>query len=299
MSSVSSIRSNVNFNLELIKQVNNNSVLKNQDFKNVDITIINNANQEYIAHISPNNQYDQENIIDSSKNSDCASMDFDNGIFNCPNASVSEEHVDNSISNSDFHSTPQYYRLDDGVTDFLPEIFNNSDINWNILNSVNFSAKTELFSQKLQQSFKELTKTGRLEQKFLDNIHNKTVFLNGSRIPSNQAPDIMNIFQTSVTDYEEQQLISTYVHPEVLEAAWNNLISRYPEVEYRVSDNVRFAYEIDKIGPDMYKVAVTKTADLQSSYSENIDEINQYGVRAAMIISKNSDPEIRYSFFVR
>lgn len=299
MSSVSSIRSNINLNLELIKQVNNNSVLKNQDFKNVDITIINNANQEYIAHISPNSQYNQENIVFSDENSDYASMEYDNSIFNCPNTVSKEEYVDNSISDSNFYNIPQHYRLDDGVKDFVPEIFNNPDINWNVLNSVNFSAKTELFSQKLQQSFKELTKTGRLEQKFLDNIHDKTVFLNGSRIPSNQAPDIMNIFQTSVTDYEEQQLISTYVHPEVLEAAWNNLISRYPEVEYRASDNVRFAYEIDKIGPDTYKVAVTKTADLQSSYSENIDEINQYGVRAAMIISKNSDPEIRYSFFVR
>ncbi|VFP83863.1 hypothetical protein [Buchnera aphidicola] len=298
MSSVSSIRSNIHLNSEIIKKFDNSSVLNNKNLKNVDVAIINNANQEYIAHIVPKSKDDQENFIYSNENSSCELKDNEKS-FNTIDTVSTEEYCNNSMSESDFYNISQCNSTHDLVKDFFLEVFNKSHINWNILHSVNFSNKTALFSKKLQQSFKKLTKTGQLAQKFLSNIDNKTVFLNGKKIPSNQAPDIMNIFQTSITDYESQQLISTYLHPEILDAAWNNLSYRYPEVEYRASDNVRFAYEIDEISPGVYKVAVTKTADLQSSYSDNIDEINQYGVRAAMIISKDSNPEVRYSFFVQ
>ncbi|VFP78397.1 Uncharacterized protein Yba3 [Buchnera aphidicola (Cinara cuneomaculata)] len=298
MSSVSSIRSNINLNSEIIKKVDNSSILHDKNFKNVDIAIINNSNQEYVAHIIPKHKNDQENFMYSDENYS-GEWKYDEKPFNIIDTESAEEYCDNSMSESDFYNIPQCNPTNDRVKDFFLTLFNNPHVHWNILHSVNFSNKTNLFSQKLQKSFKKLTKTGQLEQKFLDNIHNKTVFLNGKRIPSDQAPDIMNTFQTSITDYTSQQLISTYLHPEVLDAAWNNLSARYPEVEYRASDNVRFAYEIDEISPGTYKVAVTKTADLQSSYSENIDEINQYGIRAAMVITKNSDPEIRYSFFVQ
>ncbi|VFP81284.1 Uncharacterized protein Yba3 [Buchnera aphidicola (Cinara kochiana kochiana)] len=298
MSSVSSIRSNIHLNSKIIKKVDNGSVLNNKNLKNVNVAIINDANQEYIAHIIPKNKYDKESFIYSDENSSCESK-CDEKSFNIIDSVSAEEYCNNSMSESDSNNILQCSPIHDRVKDLFLKIFNNSRVDWHVLHSVNFSNKTALFSKKLQQSFKKLTKTGQLEQKFLDNIDNKTVFLNGQKIPSNQAPDIMNIFQTSITDYESQQLISTYLHPEILDAAWNNLSYRYPEVEYRTSNNIRFAYEIDEISPGIYKVAVTKTADLQSSYSDNIDEINQYGVRAAMIIAKDSNPEVKYSFFVQ
>lgn len=261
MSFISSIRSYSHLNSEITKKVDNVSILNNKNFKNVDIAIINHANQKYTAYIVPKSIYNQEKIVYANK---------------CKN-----EKTKTSIS------------------DFFSQVFNNSNVTWHILRSPNFSSRTVLIAKKLHKSFKKLLHTKLLEQKFLDNLRNSTVFLNGKQIPFDQAPDIMNELQQSITDYESRQLISNYVHPDVLQAGWENLSMRYPDVKNRISRNVHFTYEIDKISPDVYKVAVTKTADLDPSYLGDVNEISKYGVRAAMIITKNSNPEMRYSFFVQ
>ncbi|VAX76897.1 hypothetical protein [Buchnera aphidicola] len=299
MSSVSSIRSRINLNSEIIKKVDNISVLNNKNLKNVDVAIINNANQEYTAYMVPKNEYNQENIKYSNKDAVRSDSKFKKNICHYFDAMTPEEFYNNQINISNHANISKQEKINKYFNDASLKCHEDSNVTWNVLHTENFSCKTSEMAEQLHNSFKELTRTGELEQKFLDNIHNKTVFLNRKKIPSNQAPDIMDKFQNSIRDYEAQQLVSTYLHPGLLDAAWANLSMRYPEVKYRKSNNVHVTYEIDQISPDVYKVSVTKVANLQSSYSGNIHEIREYGIRAAMVVSKNSTPEMRYSFFVQ
>ncbi|VFP79380.1 hypothetical protein [Buchnera aphidicola] len=297
MSSVSLIRSNFNLNSKIIKKIDNVRILHNDCLRDVDVSIINTSNQEYMAHVIPKSEYDRKNIVYSNQDT-TQPLEQDKNT-NFVNTVSSKEYLDNPVSESDFFNISQNGNVKYNIQDIFLKVFNKDNIKWNILNSSNFSDKTTRESEKLQESFRKLIKTGVLEEKFLTNINDKMVFLNGKMIPSFDAVDIINEFQTSITDYKSQQLISTYLHPEILEVAWKNLSLRYPEVQDRKSYNIHYAYEIDNVGPGMYKLAVTKMADLQPSYSEKIDQVNQYALRASVIVTKDSNPKMKYSFFVQ
>nr|AAW72673.1 hypothetical protein [Buchnera aphidicola (Cinara cedri)] len=303
MSSVSSIRSNSFLNSEIIKKADSISVLHNKNLKNVDVAIINNANQEFIAHIIPyNTSYNQENMISSNINNEvnydypCVEDDQEEELSEFDTIPFEDEYSNNEINELKSFNTECCDDLNNISKNFP---INNPDVRWNILRSVNFSPKTIARSKQLQETFHELLDSGKLEQKFLDHLHGKTVYLNGKKVLSDQAPDIMNAFRESVPEFQTQQLISTYVHPEVLDVAWENLFKRHPGVINRTVDNEHYTYEIDEISPEMYKVAITKITDLQPSYSGDINEIHTHGMRAAMIITANFNPEMRYSFFVQ
>ncbi|VFP88814.1 Uncharacterized protein Yba3 [Buchnera aphidicola (Cinara piceae)] len=298
MSSVSLIKSNLHVNSKIIKKIDNVRILRNKNLNDVDVTIVNSTPPKYTDFLSPENKYTKKHVIYSDQDITNYSVNRDENT-NFIHTQSKKEDCNNSINDSDIFHVAKNSSIQYTIQDIFVKIFNQPHIKWNLLNSSNFSDKTIRQAKKLQESFKKLIHTGTLDKKFLSNINDKIVFLNGKMIPSVEAPDIVDVFQTSITDYQSQQLISTYLHPEILEAAWKNLSIRYPEVKDRTSYNVHYAYEIDNIGPGAYKLAVTKMADLQPSYSNEMDLVNQYGVRAAMIVTKDSNPKMKYSFFVQ
>ncbi|WP_075434189.1 hypothetical protein [Buchnera aphidicola] len=303
MSSVSSIRPRLNIYSKMVKNVDNISAPDNKNLNDSDVAIINNENKEYIAHIRSKSQLNKNSVTNvnaaQSDFSDDSLKENDNNSDEVLNPIYLTLRSEKPIDASSFVSAPEYYNSDNSINNLYNKCLNNSDIRWRVLKSAYFSSTTVSNLKKLQKSFKKLIQTSVLNQIFLNNLLGKTIYLNRRKISSNQFEDIVHALHKSVKDLEAQQLISTYTHPKMLDIALENLSTRFPEVEYRESHNERIVYEIDKINSDTYKVAVTKFADLKpSNFSDDMSEINQYGIRSTMIINKNVNPEVRYAFFV-
>lgn len=205
---------------------------------------------------------------------------------------------------NDFDVIKEYAALDrprtkyyDFTSTFVP-CCKEHNVPWRFLHKKNLPIDVTALSENIQNSFNNLRQTSDIDQKFLDGLEGKTVFIDRQEIPSKNANEILTIIQQETEDYEIQQLISICMHPDMLDVSWEGLASHHPEIKVREIKTENITYEIDQIDYDKYKIAITKMATLLPSQNKQLNLINKYGIRVSMIITKYANPEIRYSYYV-
>lgn len=178
-------------------------------------------------------------------------------------------------------------------------IYNEQTILWKSFRPHEISEKTTEFSEKLHKFFIKLKYTGLLSKNFLNSLSDKIVYFDDDKVSTcniiNETPT--QHFQRYFLNYNDQQLISTYTQPGILKIAEDQLLEQCPEINQRFSQNMRIIYRINKIDDDKFKISVIKHAYLRPSMLHSSNDIHVYGIRADMLVSKTSNPDIQYSYF--
>lgn len=171
---------------------------------------------------------------------------------------------------------------------------------WKILRASNHSLNTAILSDLMQKAYEDLSTTNSLDERFLNSIDDTNYIINGKLVTNENPQEVMDLIKKEIPNFNTQQLLSIYAHSGLLQEPLRNLELRYPNLDTQNIFDMLTTYEINEMKHGKLHVTITRLVDLYPS--ENPDssekEVQKYGLRTDMILTKYANPFIKYSYFV-